>query len=84
MICFPILTVFVPSIFTVSTATGAFSTVKSTKSVNPPSNVVTVIVVLPADNAVTLPSLLTVATDSLEELHVTDLSTASDGTTSHA
>jgi hypothetical protein len=52
-------------------ASGTLFTVTAHVAVKPPSVVVTVIVALPADTAVTRPLELTVATPSALELHVT-------------
>lgn len=63
---------------TLVTAMGAM-TLTVHLATNPPSLVLTLITVEPAVTAVTLPVLLTVATDGLSEDHVTDLSVAPSG-----
>ena len=64
---------------TLAAGTGAVTTT-SHVAVWLPSSVVTVIVALPPDTAVTMP-FFTVATAVLVELHVTCLFVASEGTT---
>ena len=54
-----------------STGTAAALTVRITLAVLPPSAVVTVIVVVPADLAVTVPSAAISATDGSVDDHVT-------------
>jgi len=63
--------------------TGTFLAVTVTVQLllNPPSAVLTVIVVVPTLSALTLPLEFTVATDSLFDDHVTCLSVAFDGAT---
>ena len=57
------------------------STVTEQEAVFPPSFVLTVIVVVPALTAVTVPLLSTDATDDSDEDHVTSLSVALEGDT---
>ena len=66
---------------TLVTGTAFSFTVTAHVAVFAPSTVVTVMVALPAATAVTTPLSLTVATDSLSELHVTLLFVAFDGET---
>ena len=61
------------------TGTAVDVTVTIQLAVNPPSVVVTVIVAVPADFAVTTPDFDTVATVVLLDDHVTDLSVALEG-----
>ena len=79
---FPILTVspILPELGVISFIVGAASTVIALVAVKPPSSVVTVIVVVPTVNGVTIPST-TVATNSADENHVIDLFVALAGVT---
>jgi hypothetical protein len=66
---------------TLTDVTAIGVTVISLVAVKPPSTVVTVIVAEPTPTAVTRPVVLTVATKISDELQVTDLSVAPDGST---